>query len=51
MTAFVPSLGYTRACELLRKAQDSSRRIRDLVVNGRDSAGEREKVASTIRRS
>jgi len=51
VTALVPSLGYTRACDLLRKAQDSSRPIRDLVGNGRDSAGEFEKLAFAIGRN
>lgn len=51
VTALVPSIGYTRACDLLRKAQDSSRPIRNLVGNGRDSAGEFEKLAFAIGRN
>ena len=45
ITALVPSVGYTRACDLLRKAQRSNRPIRDLVGNGHESAERFEELA------
>lgn len=39
-TALVPSIGYTRACELLQRAQQSNRSIRDVFGNAREESGE-----------
>jgi aspartate ammonia-lyase len=38
-TALVPSIGYARACDLLQRAKQSNRSIRDMASNAREESG------------